>query len=222
MCGKIAVNNRLEIMDLETRQRFKSIVQEIHPKYIGVAIPISQEGQRMSAAGTEVEVLCIGEKYNYRFYSKIIGKKHDRIPLVLLGVPEFIERYERRDYVRVKNSFPIQYRKLQHGEEKIRASELAMDASLQSGFCADISGGGMKIVLPVSLKLGEYLLIIPEHPEIRFALKGKVVNQESKKSPRGVVFHIGIAFIDLSEKEREKIIAYVFKRLRQERALFGK
>ncbi len=91
-------------------------------------------------------------------------------------------------------------------------SEKKTDNSLLSEIL-DISGKGVKLLIPSSISIETLLKIELKLPGIKqsnFILTGKVVHVKSVKIEKTDYFEAGINFINLSKEQKEILISYTF------------
>jgi hypothetical protein len=82
----------------------------------------------------------------------------------------------------------------------------------------DISGSGVRMVVDGSVSVGELLhvsLRIPDFPLGLFRVCGEVVHTSGDRGETENRFKVGIKFLDLSEEERETLIAFTFRQQRE-------
>jgi hypothetical protein len=85
------------------------------------------------------------------------------------------------------------------------------------GTAVDIGGAGMKMAVDCPVSAGEYVhiqLVLSRRPMMHIDVYGRVVRVDAP-SGGGGFYYLGIKFSDLDINTREKIIASIFKRLRQ-------
>ena len=82
----------------------------------------------------------------------------------------------------------------------------------------NISGSGISLIVSSSVDVGILLdisLFIPNFPLGVFNVQGEVIRVEPKRrGPRGL-FEIGVKFLNMSDEERERLIAYTFRQQRK-------
>lgn len=233
-------NMLIEVYDQESDIFYKSIIQELNPDAIANGIPMREQKQLLLHGGTTWTFRLQMETAVYFFKSKVIGRKYSRhIPLYLISWPEEeeIERKQRREYFRLRSVMDLQYWVLLSGDKRseddpAEANEIVepIDWSKpleklvkflgepKKGILADISGGGLLMILPQEIPVGSLvgvrLFLGRQGQEKELLVKGKVVRVEAadKKANR---FRHGIQFQDISSRVQEEIIQYVFIRSRE-------
>ena len=82
----------------------------------------------------------------------------------------------------------------------------------------DVSGSGLRMILSESIEVGQILHISLRMPGFSlgtFQTYGEVVRIKPRKGIDEGLFDVGIQFLDLSEEEREGLIAYTFYQQRK-------
>jgi hypothetical protein len=82
----------------------------------------------------------------------------------------------------------------------------------------DISGAGMSMVLSAPLGVGQLLQItirFPGSPLGLFKVLGEVVRIEPASEKEEVVYHAGVRFLEITDAERDRLVAYTFMQQRR-------
>ena len=82
----------------------------------------------------------------------------------------------------------------------------------------NISGSGVSLVVSTSVDVGLLLdisLFIPNFPLGVFNVQGEVIRVKPKRGDNSGLYEIGIKFLDMSDEERERLIAYTFRQQRR-------
>lgn len=96
-----------------------------------------------------------------------------------------------------------------------KGSDAAPPAVLQT---VDISGAGMSMVLSAPLGVGQLLQIairFPGFPLGLFKVLGEVVRIEPASEKEDVVYHAGVRFLEMTDAERDRLVAYTFMQQRR-------
>ncbi len=205
-----SVNQILHI-ELESEQAiYKARVADISGNNISVEIPIDVNTGYMKiiTTGTIINVrYSSNDLGQFSFKTKVIGMKREQVPLLLIEIPKDFKRVQRRDYLRVIVSV----------ETSFKLKNDMVDDWLIAR-TNDISGGGIQIILPDIIKLvkGQEIegwLVLPfnngniEH--IKY--EGKVIRIKPPNEKVNAKW-ASIAFIDIIEKKREKIIRFCYEK----------
>jgi c-di-GMP-binding flagellar brake protein YcgR len=123
-----------------------------------------------------------------------------------------VER-ERREYLRIEDSGSVTYQKILPPPQ----------TPSRSGMRENISGGGIKLVTTEGFTPGTILKLKMElsdnFQKINIETTGKVIWSKEKKIGEHIRYEMGIAYLDILESERKKIINYVFTKQRFQRLM---
>ncbi len=172
--------------------------------------PINQQTHKPSFFfdGTEFHAWFIGtDSAMYAFDTEIVGRKKSNIPMLLLKDPgkEAYMRIQRRDYVRVEASVDVAVHPIK--------DEFTPFASVS----LDLSGGGCAVVIPHGKflpKEGELNLWLVLHMQsgdfsyVRVCCKIIRVFKPRPESRE----RVSLQFLDIDERERQKIVRHCFER----------
>jgi len=78
----------------------------------------------------------------------------------------------------------------------------------------DISGGGLQLISTRKLVEGDHLVIVLRLEGTKLLTQGVVVRSSKHKEGSQFIYRVGVKFIDLPEKVRERIVQYVFEQMR--------
>jgi c-di-GMP-binding flagellar brake protein YcgR len=179
---------------------YTSRVDGIEPDSIILYTPLRLTGVVPVAVGEKATVVYSNILAQYSFDAQVLESDITaQVPLIRISKPEVVKKIQRRRYVRIRMSVPVIFNLVNKddGEKQYCADTL------------DISGSGIKLNSPVPLSSSEIIKIRLDLPsrEPVYAY-GRVIRSDIDKT-KG--FYITcIDFIDISETERDKIIAYVF------------
>jgi c-di-GMP-binding flagellar brake protein YcgR len=189
--------------------RLRCKVVELKEDQLFIDYPINEKTGKLTylLEGTKLEAVFISEDNNvYMFETKVLGRKLDRIPMVILSLPseEKIYRIQRRQFVRVETPVDV-------------AVQLEPGKTSFVSVTSDISAGGAAIILPNGYEftpetnLYTWLVLPMQTGEYHYLnLQAKVVRQiKGKKGQRDKV---SIQFNNITEKERQLIFRFIFER----------
>lgn len=208
------VNNKLEIEVND--EIYKSNIQDIGEDYIGISIPVNNGKYLPLTKGEEVTGTYYCGKDIYRFATVVIGRKIDRILIIILKKPESLELFQRRNFVRVPLMIDVFCALI--CEDKNICNVNDNQVEFFNAYSIDISGGGMKVVLDSNLRdkvdYGDILMVTIPQQDDNLTVKGRIMRiNNDKKNPKIIC---GLSFIDLDKNTRERIIGLVFKTMREQ------
>ncbi|MBC2580672.1 flagellar brake protein [Clostridium sp. DJ247] len=208
------VNKKIEI-ELE-HGVYKSVIQDVNDDYIGISIPVNNGQYLPLKKGESVRATYYFGNDVYKFSTVVIGRKIEKILLIMLKIPDKVNKMQRRGFVRV----PLML--------NVYCATVFQDKNIQNinnnqieffdAYSLDISGGGMRLAVDRSFETkvnyGDILLVTISLPQENLTIRGKIVRIENDKNiPK---FICGLSFIDLDQKSRETIIGLVFATMREQ------
>lgn len=204
----LKINSRWQIAGRDITAIYSSRIEDINKNSITIAAPLSRGEIVPLRPGMKVVVATPGEDALYGFYTKVKKIKYDPIPLLVLenpGIPP--RRIQRRRYVRIDARVLKNMRILNR-------KEMGTIISRRQFREKDISAGGISINVPRTLPRGTIL-------ELELNIGGevmKVAGQVVRCTPSEKEgYEAGIRFVGLTEKERHKIMQFVYSRQIEER-----
>lgn len=98
--------NQNIMIDIKSHGRtFRSIIAEVGEEEILISFPLDRKIIGLLPEGSLVDIIYMVDENQYKFLSKIIGRKTDTIPLCRISKPQEKEiiRIQRRDNFRVNS-----------------------------------------------------------------------------------------------------------------------
>lgn len=184
---------------------YKSQVVQVKDNLFLIAPPYRGKEDLFLHRDDEVEVILYGPNEKIMFNTTVVKKVKKPLAGYVLVAPEEGKRIQLREYVRVKVFLDVEW-------------SLAGQEDVHKGIIVDLSGGGAGIVTDVLLEEDTALVLRFDLP-----LKNKTVKMEVKavvrrnqEMPDGGKYLLGVAFQDISERDRDQIIEYVFQKQREQ------
>jgi c-di-GMP-binding flagellar brake protein YcgR len=208
------INQKVEI-EMEDGM-YKSNIQDVTDEYIGISIPVNDGKYVPLRKGEKVIGLYYFNKDIYKFETVVIGRKVDRLLIIMLKKPEKIVMFQRRNFARVPFMVNICCALVENNNKLQNIGNNQIE--FFDAYTLDISGGGMRLAIDRKLEgkihFGSILMItIPIESE-NLTLKGKVIRVENDRKNPKIIY--GLSFIDLDRLARECIIRLVFKVMREQ------
>ncbi len=183
----------------------------------------------MPTLGTRVVPLEVNKRFTCTYYTSkglyagdfvvIERLREGSMPVLKLEVRTPLKKVQRREYYRYDCMLPMKYR-IANKDEKITEEQLK-DLEWFDGVVVDLSGGGMRFVVPGSLPKDSYVqfkLVLEIKGEYKeFYLYGDIISSRtSPNNPR--VLECRTQFSTITEAERDKIVGYIFEQERKKRS----
>lgn len=215
------VNNKVEFI-FDEGGRAVSLIQDVREECFLVNIPMKAGQVKLLSIGEEIEGFYYDKDHVYMFISKVLERTlDDNIPLYKLEIPSVFKKVQRRNFVRLPASIPIRY-KSYHRDMKVlietnnlQKIEEHYKGEWDKGYTLDLSGGGARLNLYRPLKPRSIIYMILEDKDLHVGVKGRVIRCTPFIYERQITYHIGIEFIDILERKRDKIIRFIFTKLRE-------
>jgi len=206
--SRLRINQKIELRRDSDPVLFKSSIQELDEDTLSVTIPVRAGQRMMLRPGDRVRVQFVIDDASYYFDSTMLArKKSNLVPLFVLARPGVLSRVQRRDHVRFPVALNVVFHLLrQEGDA----------AASYKGKTVDLSSGGVQVVSsfrPVSGDKVQLTLLLEDECLPELNERGEVAwvyFDEWLKTTR-----FGVRFTDISEKERERIMAYIFRCMRR-------
>ncbi|MGL4774121.1 MAG: flagellar brake protein [Clostridium sp.] len=202
----LCVNNRIEI--LREDENFKSIVQDVNNEMFSINIPVSNGVYLPLQNGEEVNFFYYVDNGGcFKFDGKVIEKLiENNMHLYKISNPYNVKKIQRRSFVRVDTIEQTYYRVIKEDN----------DGKWNKGLVVDLSGGGLRFKIKDEVNLSDIVEINLIINDEKLPVKGEIVRIDRTEDKE---FMCGINFIDLRERERDKIISKVFQLMRKQRGV---
>jgi c-di-GMP-binding flagellar brake protein YcgR len=215
----IKINRKIDVARVGEKAYYFSQIQDVTDQYVAIQIPYSQKLPLRLESQTTVVVKVFCEDALYRFTSVVLAAVKDTIPVYFLAYPQEVERVQLRQHVRFPIALQFYYQELEPEPEESPDSSLP---DLKKALSIDISGGGMQILAETSLALGSLL-----HIQLTIPVRGCVqdisvtgrVKRSIQINDNNWQCQAGIAFEDITERDRSKIISFIYKKMVEARNL---
>lgn len=181
------------------------------PMYGGVHIPL--------LVGEEVTVEFIDGGERLAFSSHVLGHFTQVVPIVslMLPAPGSVRRHQQRDFVRVDVNLPLRYRLVP--AKPPESDEEKGEAPYHEGRTLDISGSGAQVVAHEPYSVGTRLDLLLTLPGDSLVIEAEVIRVAESSNPREA--WLGVRFTRVDERDRERIVRYIFaeQRFRRQKGL---
>lgn len=209
----LKVGQLLEVGIFGELETYKSRVEDINDDSIVIDMPFdSRKIPVIPTAGSRVQTKIIADTCAFRFTSNYISSGMNPIPVWTISKPPVVERFQNREFVRVKITRPIVVRVVDE------------DGTMQpmvTTNTVDISGGGLCFVMFNVIKIGTRVNMKMDNlPHIELlSLMGEVVRCHEVDVSGIKVYHVGVKFIDFPRQDQNKLIRFLFQMQRKSLAL---
>ena len=205
----LKIGARLTFFPLSTENGVASRVEDISGDRLMVAMPVDDNGVPIiPLPGESMACRIAGTGCYYQFTAVYMDKGKAPIPVWFVRMPEFVEKVQNREFVRISVDYPVILRPLD--EDGAMTGMIFTKA-------VDISGGGLAVVSNMMMPLGSKAVLeldnIPGVGMLR--ITGRVVRCIKVDAAGNNVFHVGFQFLDLSRQHQNKLVKFIFEIQRQ-------
>jgi c-di-GMP-binding flagellar brake protein YcgR len=191
---------------------YKARIADYNADYISIELPLSEETGRIGffSEGKKIEVwLYTPEGAKYTFECLAIGRRKERIPLMLIShpLPNTVRREQRREFLRVPCYEEIAMHPLQSGDFNPFIAKFV-----------DLSGGGLAFISLEKPKISTekefkwwLSLVLKSGPILHPSGTAKLI-RIIPPAEKGLPYKCPIEFTNLAETERQKIIRFCYER----------
>ena len=205
----LKIGARLTFFPLSTENGVASRVEDISGDRLMGAMPVNEKGVPiLPLPGENMMCRIAGTGCYYKFNAVYLDKGKAPIPVWFVRKPEFVEKVQNREFVRISVDYPVILRPLDENG--------AMGGMIFTK-AVDISGGGLAVMNKTMLPLGSKAVLeldnIPGVGMLR--ITGRVVRCVKVDAAGDNVFHVGFQFLDLSRQHQNRLVKFIFDIQRQ-------
>ncbi|NFB56420.1 flagellar protein [Clostridium botulinum] len=207
------INNRVEI-EWEDGY-YKSIIQDVNEDTIYINIPANKGKYLPLNYNDKVTVFYFHGEKIFKFRTIVTGRKIDKILLIALKKPQKMNRIQRRNFVRISlilNTYAALIDTKRDLKEICYANKCNTEFDFFDADIVDISGGGLKLSAKKDIDFGEEIIVNIPFEKENMAVKGKIIRKQNEKEK----YIYGVKFLDIDVLAREKIIKFIFSKMRKQ------
>lgn len=215
---KVNGNMEIEITNGLYQGTYSSRIEEVMDNELEIAIPSKQGHLLPLPKGTWFlgKIMQCGSMYLFKSKINHVALQQN-VPTWTIEKPEEIEKIQRRSYVRMDARLPVSVKIHVEGEnilliEGKNYSAKELENKVWELNTKDISGSGAKIIAKMKIPEETNVSLTFQLPEIgAFYALARVIRSELINPELGL-YWIGVHFIGLTERERDKIVRFIFKK----------
>ncbi len=207
---ELFLNRRVEVF--WNNEFYRSNVQDSSESTFMITIPMKGNSYLPISVGEKVELHYYDKDDIYKFESTVISRENKGFPVLIMRNPKEYKKIQRRKYVRIPVTSYVRYMSIDR-DYKLRRLDLATINSMKKTTVLDVSGGGIRFKSNEDIK-NQILLVQINFNELEITAKGQIVRCIYDETER--VYDCGLSFTEIGTQEREKLISYIFKLMRQQ------
>jgi c-di-GMP-binding flagellar brake protein YcgR len=197
---------QLNIVEGQYKGNYYSRIEDlVGDETIIVALPPVDNAAVMVHVGDIINVFYWDSMAQYAFEAKVINRQDGVTPTITLEKHSEVQRMQRRSYFRIQTGLRVVFSVERDDDDE------SAEPQYYEGLTLNISGGGMLLSTSVKLEMGDTLLIKLYLSEQEYMVAtGRVERLEYLASKD--LYRAGIIYVAIHENDRDKIIAFVFKK----------
>lgn len=211
----INIGDRIEIIKITTKSERtypSQILDIINEGNYLISGPIWQNQIIPMHKGEKIKIsYVVKNKGRYAFDALVIRREYKNIYILEIQKISNIKKYQMRRYYRFNISIPVI-------KEFVLKTKAEDEILIEECKTKDISGSGFRLYSNYKHDVGDIVKCKFKIDDHFMDIKGKIVRTEEIDT-FDYKYSLGIDFIDISEKDRDIIIKFIFK---QERILIEK
>ncbi|MEN6460470.1 MAG: PilZ domain-containing protein [Syntrophomonas sp.] len=200
-------NQLIEIeVDTDSNEQLllPSRIEEVVDNYLHVSVPMYRGTILPLRVGETIKIYINFNDNTYVFYALVVGRKWNKIPLLIIEKPDQFIKIQRRGFLRLPVAVPIKYRPAGENTE------------LYDGVTVDISGGGALLSTQCSIEEGQILEMEIDLPDREPVFcRARVIRLLERRTREGQINKAALQFSEIIEGKRDKIINFIFEKQRE-------
>lgn len=193
----------IRVNDGDYQGYYSSRIEEVLEDKLVLGLPFIGTVPIPIRIGERVSIFSPTKDAVYRVDGEVIKRQLDPVPLLYVTIVGNVLRVQRRNFVRVPIVLNVTFK-------------IKDDERIYTTYTKDISGGGVKIILPEPLKVRDVIqmrieLLPPEGPidcEARVVWIDKEERQVENR--REEIICAGVEFTNIENRDRDRLIRFLF------------
>lgn len=217
------LNSEISIYSEDEYKMGDSTVQGEDDASILVSLEIGADDHiDLSLDETMKITYCSEDSKFYEFMTEVeLIRSDDRRLLIKINKPSEYQVVQRREFVRVPTMLDIQFFII---DEKISDDHKKTDELIKlykskewiKGYAYDLSAGGLGAALQESIDHGKKILCFISDDDFDTGFTGKIVHACINEQDGNALYKIGVQFLGLDYDAKEKLVQYIFKKMRKQ------
>jgi len=166
-----------------------------------IAMPMNKSVPVIPRPGTKFYGRALAQGTIWQFTCIFVDKNMVPVPIWICELPFALIKVQLRSFVRLPAALPLKFKILSDSGDPVSIGTTTRD----------ISGGGLQLITKKDLPVGTILHLWLDLPEFGpVATKATIVR--SDQPPDTNIYWVATKFTEIVEKDREKIIKFIFKK----------
>jgi c-di-GMP-binding flagellar brake protein YcgR len=194
---------------------FAGVVKNHQGNYLSVTININQDNYHLLNQSDEIQFVYIIGDSVIRYSTKVIGGRlSDQFQFVLLSIPVFINKIERRKHPRVPANFEVEFYFFNEDERLLLINQVpdSYYRRLRNTTSLDISGGGLSLLTDEKNERVNQAIIKMKFIEREIIALCSVIRFEKLEDGKGK--KAALEFVHITNEDKKEILNYVNEKLK--------
>jgi len=198
-------------VDIEVEHRgaqrlYRSVVDSVDARSAELVAPREEGATVPLRVGQRVAVIVRRSTYSYRFETRVLARRRGRVPTVTVLKRRRALRFQRREFLRIGVAIEatVQFR--------VQGAQETGQPHTSSGRIVDLSGSGIRVDLSTNVKHLRFFTVrfgLPDSKRDRVSAECLAVPANARRHGQHGGMTVGAHFIQISRKDRERVIRHV-------------
>lgn len=214
------LNSKIEILTEDEAIIF-GMIYDILEEKLHISVASDDKQIKLLYVGDVVKCIVFSDSVGISFEANVSNRIPGQIPIYELSGIRNLTEIQRRQDVRVDCTMKVLYstdeRLLKLEKPRLESLELSnIKSFFNEGTLGDLSGGGLRCITISKIDSREVLFLL-NLEEDSLLVRGTIVHDSIKLTSRASFYSYGVKFIDISEREKDRIIKFLFLLMRRNR-----
>lgn len=199
---KVGMKVQLELERNDEIESFPSKIEDLDGENLVIGMPIKANYIYFVSLNEVVNVHFSRKDSFYRLECKVIRKRYEPIPVLILNPLKPPYKYQRRNFFRIDITLDA-------------IAILTKSDEIIEGKTKNISGSGALLALPKDIKKGELIKLKINIKKEPLLLKAKVIRCYKSDFRQVNPHNVAVQFIEIDEKTQDKVVKFTLEEQRK-------
>ncbi len=223
--SSIKIYQKVDII-LQDMTSSRSFIQDFEEDQLMIGPPVQNGIERLLEKGAKYTILLYGEERVYTLETEIVHRTQDDLPMYTLRVNRCLGELQRRQHVRAIVNLHVHYVAMLNDVKEIEKQMVhsesldlfkLQDCDIFDGWILNLSASGVCLSIEEKIDAGQSVLLRFELEDHTLTLIGDICYRELRMQSGKTGYTYGISFSGLKPSFEDRIIRYVFAKIRQNR-----
>lgn len=207
----LRMHQKIFVMGEFDKDKYISTIEDFNNQTIFISLPLYQQHPMVLHRGNEVKIQLVSPDHLLEFKTTVTSIARDNIVLIGIAYPKHVTRIQLRKHVRLEVLLKVAY-----AREPEPDTDPEQEPVFKTVDAVNISAGGLKMATREHIEHGKKLRVkftlSIMKKDVEFELSC-VVRRTALIEARGRnnLYHVGVEFLDITPRERDLIVQYIFQ-----------